>query len=132
MVNPADGPFLFDTSAESWLARSEQTHVIEWMRAYLLHHEVHISAVTVMERIRGYSLLWRRAEDTRKGRIEAARVAYLRNLGRVLPLDAAIAVVAGEIMSLLPEPPTPPRRSHHLMESRQERLARWRFDGMIA
>jgi hypothetical protein len=32
----------------------------------------------------------------------------------------------------LPDPPTPPRHSHHLAESRQERLARWRFDGMIA
>jgi predicted nucleic acid-binding protein len=50
----------------------------------------------------------------------------------VWPLDGAIAVIAGEIMSLLPDPPTPPRRSHHLAESRQERLARWRFDGMIA
>jgi hypothetical protein len=41
-------------------------------------------------------------------------------------------VVAGEIMALLPDPPTPPRRSHQLTESRQERLARWRFDAMIA
>jgi len=40
--------------------------------------------------------------------------------------------VAGEIMALTPDPPTPPRRSHRLAESRQERLARWRFDGMIA
>ncbi len=35
-------------------------------------------------------------------------------------------------MALLPEPPTPPRRSHRLVESRQERLARWRFDAIIA
>ena len=80
------------------------------MREYLSHHEVHISAVTVMERVRGYSLLWRRAEEGRRQRIEAARVAYLTNLGRVWPLDEAIAVVAGEIMALLPEAPTPPRR----------------------
>lgn len=89
-------------------------------------------AVTVMERIRGYTLLWRRAEGSNKERIEAARVAYLMRLGRVVPLDGAIAVVAGEIMALLPEPPTPPRRSHQFVESRQERLARWRFDAMIA
>ncbi len=44
----------------------------------------------------------------------------------------AVAVVAGEIMALVPDPPTPPKRSHHLAESRQERLSRWRFDGMIA
>jgi predicted nucleic acid-binding protein len=59
-------------------------------------------------------------------------LGHLTRLGRVWPPDAAIAVVAGEIMALLPEPPTPPRRSHQLVESRQERLARWRFDGMVA
>ncbi len=85
-----------------------------------------------MERIRGYSLLWRRVHEERRENIESARIAYLSALGPVWPLDAAVAVVAGEIMSLLPDPPTPPRRSHHLAESRQERLARWRFDGMIA
>jgi predicted nucleic acid-binding protein len=93
---------------------------------------VHISAVTVMERVRGYSLLWRRAQEGGRERIEAKRVAYLANLGRVWPLDGAIAVVSGEITAMLPDPPTPPRRSHRLAESRQERLARWRFDGMIA
>jgi predicted nucleic acid-binding protein len=132
MLNPASGPFLFDTSAESWFGRGERSEALEWMRVYLSHHEIHISAVTVMERVRGYSLLWRRTEEGNRERIEAARVAYLTKLGRVLPLDTAIAAVAGEITALLPEPPTPPRRSHQLMESRQERLARWRFDGMIA
>ena len=48
------------------------------------------------------------------------------------PLDGAAGVVAGEIMALIPDPPTPPRRSHRRAESRQERLARWRFDAMIA
>lgn len=126
------GPFLFDTSAESWLGRTERSEALNWMRAYLSHHEIHISAVTVAERVRGYSLLWRRAGEDRRERIEAARVVYLATLGRVWPLDAAAAVVAGEIMALIPNPPTPPRRSPQLVESRQERLARWRFDGMIA
>ena len=132
MVHSAFGPFLFDTSAESWLARAEHSAVRDWMREYLSRHRVQISAVTVLERVRGYSLLWRRAPADRRGRIETARVAYLSELGAVWPLDGAVAVVAGEIMALLPDPPTPPRRSHHLAESRQERLARWRFDGMIA
>jgi predicted nucleic acid-binding protein len=132
MVNPESGPFLFDTSAESWLGRSERPEVLGWMREYLLRHEIHISAVTVMERVRGYALLWRCAEDGRRASIEAARVAYITKLGRVVPIDGAIALVAGEIMALLPEPPTAPRRSHHFAESRQERLARWRFDTMIA
>ena len=132
MISPTAGSVFFDTSAESCLARAERTEVIEWMRGYMLHHEIHVSAVTVMERVRGYSLLWRRATDSKRESIEAARVAYLRNLGRVVPLEAAIAVVAGEIIATLTVPPSPPRRSHQLMESRQERLARWRFDGMIA
>lgn len=132
MVDPASGPFLFDTSAESWLARAGRTEIAVWMRKYLALHQAHISAVTVLERARGYSLLWRRAQPDRQEHIEAARSAYLSELGRVWPLDRAVAVVAGEVMALLPGPPTPPRRSHLLAESRQERLARWRFDGMIA
>ena len=132
MLDPAAGPFLFDTSAESWLARSDCPAVLNWMREYLSHHQVHLSAVTVIERVRGYSLLWRRAQEDRRQRIEAGRIAYLTELGHVWHLDAAVAVVAGEIMALLPDPPTAPRRSHRLAESRPERLARWRFDGVIA
>lgn len=132
MVDPAHGPFLFDTSAESWLGRSDRTEVREWMRGYLSHYQVQVSALTITERVRGYSLLWRRAEPLERERIEAARVAYLSNFRRVVPFDAATAAVAGEIMALVPDPPTPPRRSHRLVESRQERLARWRFDAMVA
>ena len=60
------------------------------------------------------------------------RIAYLRQLGRVLAFDTAAAVLAGEIMALIPQPPTPPRRSHGLAESRTDRLSRWRFDALIA
>jgi len=126
------GPFLFDTSAESWLARSHDAEERSWFRDYLSIHRVHVSAVTVVERIRGYALLSRRAQQNRREAIEAARVAYLSELGRVWPLDGAVGIVAGEVMALLPNPPTPPRRAHLLAESRQERLVRWRFDGMIA
>jgi predicted nucleic acid-binding protein len=132
MLDPASGPFMFDTSAESWLARAEHSGAIDWMRAYLSRHEVHISSITVLERIRGYSLLWRRADQSRREGIESARIAYLARPGRVWPLDGAVAVVAGELMAIVPDPPTPPRRSHKLAESRQERLSRWRFDQMIA
>ena len=127
MVSPRFGPFLFDTSSESWLGRAENVDGQAWLRQYLLRHELHVSAVTVIERVRGYSLLWRRVEEERRSLIEASRIAYLGNLGRVWPLDGAVAVVAGEIMATLPDPPTPPRRSHQLAETRQERLARWRL-----
>lgn len=55
------------------------------MIAYLSLHPVHISAVTVLERTRGYSLLWRRSEGHDQIRIESARVAYLSTLGKVWP-----------------------------------------------
>jgi hypothetical protein len=92
MINPASGPFLFDTSAENWLGRAQHSRERDWMQDYLSRHETHISAVTVMERVRGYSLLWRRAKKGGRERIEAARVAYLSNLGRVWPLDEAVAI----------------------------------------
>lgn len=132
MIDPAWGPFLFDTSAESWLARSEQPAIRNWIDAYWARHPIDVSAVTVLQRTRGYSLLWHASSGERRTRIEAARIGYLSALGRVWPLDTAIAITSAEIMAMLPEPPTPPKRSHRLTESRQERLSRWRFDTMIA
>ena len=132
MISATSGPFLFDTSAESWLARSQNSFVKDWFREYLSLHQVHISAVTVIERIHGYALLAQRAIGEQALKIEIARIAYLGELGQIWPLDKAAAVVAGEIMALLPQPPTSPRRTHKLVESRQDRLVRWRFDAMIA
>ncbi len=132
MVDPRSGPFLFDTSAESWFARAGHPAGRAWLTAYFKHHEKHISVVTLIERIRGYSLLWRRAEQGGQERIESARISYIRNLGRVWSIDASVAIISAEMMAQLPEPPTPARRSHRLAESRQDRLARWRFDEIIA
>jgi len=132
MVDPASGPFLFDASAESWLARSRDAAVRKWLRAYLAQHQLHVSSITVLERIRGYALLWRAATPERRVHIESARVAYLREFGRVWAVDPGIAVVAAEIMALAPKPPSPPRRTHRLAESGQERLVRWRLDAIIA
>src|SRR6476661_1249824 len=132
MISPAWGPFLFDTSAESWLARSQDSRITSWFREYLSLHQVHVSAVTIIERIRGFALLAQRAAAKEPKGIDAARIAYLSELGQVWPLDRAAGVVAGEIMALLPQPPTPPRRTHKFVESRQDRLVRWRFDAMIA
>ena len=82
MVDPTSGPFLFGTSAESWLARTEHPQVLDWLRGYLAHHQINVSAATVLERVRGYSLLWRRTSTDRQAHIETARIAYLENLGR--------------------------------------------------
>jgi hypothetical protein len=34
MLDPASGPFLFDTSAESWLARPGNPGATDWMRGF--------------------------------------------------------------------------------------------------
>jgi predicted nucleic acid-binding protein len=132
MISPAWGPFLFDTSAESWLGRSRSSNVQVWVQQYLSAHQVHVSAITVMERIRGYALMARHPDPSLRLETATMRADYLKSLGVVRPVDTAISVIAGEILALIPDPPTPPRRSHRLAESRQDRLVRWRFDTIIA
>jgi predicted nucleic acid-binding protein len=132
VIHPGWGPFLFDTSAESWFARVREPVAINWWREYLKRNPVHISSITIFERMRGYAMLWHRADHERRAMVESARVAYLAAGRKVWPVDAAVSTVAGEIAALIPEPPTPPKRSHRASESRAERLARWRFDGIIA
>lgn len=132
MVEPAFGPFLFDTSAESWLARSADPAVQRWFRDYLRLHPMHVSAVTVLERMRGYAALLAKSSAERRAQIALARQAYMGAMGKVWPIDAAVAIVAADLMALLPQPPSPPKRAHRMAESRQERLVRWRFDLLIA
>ena len=122
-LDPAWGPFLFDTSAESWLERNaDEGRVRTWLDGYLARHEMQLSAITVLERVRGYARLGRRAE----------KEAYLRTVGRVWPVDTGVALATAEVLALLPEPPSPAKRTHRLVESRAGRLGRWRFDAMIA
>lgn len=132
VLNPAAGPFLFDTSAESWFARQIDAPAQDgWMR-YLESHPVPLSAVTVFERVRGYALLARDASASKRPAVERARRDYLADLGFVCPVEQGVASIAAETSALLRQPPTPPKRAHPFVESRQERLARWRADTMIA
>jgi predicted nucleic acid-binding protein len=127
------GPFVFDTSAESWLVRSGVPEVQQWMISYLERHPVFVSAITVVERLNGYNLALRRAtapED--RDRLKKRRADYVGDPTRVLPVDVAVAAAASELMALVPDPPSPPKRSHQAAESRSDRLARWRFDVMVA
>jgi predicted nucleic acid-binding protein len=122
-LDPAWGPFLFDTSAESWLDRNAGNRTVQqWLDEYLARHEMQLSAITVLERVRGYARLGRLRE----------RETYLRTLGRVWPVDTGVALAAAEILALVPEAPSPGKRTHRMMESRAGRLSRWRFDVMIA
>jgi predicted nucleic acid-binding protein len=133
VLDPSSGPFLFDTSAESWFARQKAAPAQDWWLRYLESHPVHISAVTVFERVRGYALLARDASlASKRQEVERARLDYLADLGFVWPVEQGVASIAAEICALLRQPPTPPKRAHQFVESRQERLARWRADTMIA
>jgi predicted nucleic acid-binding protein len=93
---------------------------------------MHVSAITVMERMRGFALLLKRDAPERRANIELTRQNYLDSLGVVIPVDASVALYAAELAALLPQPPTPLKRSHRIAEVRQERLFRWRCDILIA
>lgn len=128
-----DAPCVFDTSAESWFARNEAPEVQSWFGRYLELHPVFVSAVTVIERMTGYNLAIREAATSEaRDRLGQRRSAYIGDPNRVLPVDATVAAVAAELLVMVPDPPTPPRRTHRAAESRNDRLARWRFDCLVA
>jgi len=126
------GPFLFDTSAESWLARTDSPEVQRWLIEYVARHPVLVSAVTVIERLNGYNLALRRASPATRELLQRRRAAYVGDPSRVLAMDVTVAAAAAELLALVPDPPSPPKRSHQLAESRSDRLARWRFDTLVA
>lgn len=124
------GPFLFDTSAESWLAREPAGQ--RWLLQYASRHLVYVSAVTVLERLTGYGLAIDQAPPGRVRILTTMRDAYDQNPGRILPVHQGVAWAAAEILRLLPAPPSPAITSHRRMESKATRVARWRFDVIIA
>ena len=71
-----------------------------------------VSAVTVVERLRGFALLRQRMEQARRARAEAERQQYLLAIEtgriRVLPLSTEAAKFGAEMMALCPHPPSPP------------------------
>ena len=52
MIDPASGPFMFETSAESWLTRAAHSGAIDSLHADLARHEVQVPSITLLERIR--------------------------------------------------------------------------------
>lgn len=132
MPHVPEGPLLFDTSAESLICRTPHDHLPAWLQDYLGRRQADISAVTVFERIRGYELLLNRASAENRSQIGKLKAEYLSELGTIWPVDAGAAIVAAAIMALVPNPPSPPRKSHRIAESRQSRLARWQNDILVA
>lgn len=125
-------PLLLDTSAESRLPRILGASEGQAIRQVMRERQIAVSAITILERIRGFSLARERAEPSRWRILDEARLSYLSAPRTILPVDGAVAVISGELMALLPQPPSPPKRNHRGQENRAERLARWRFDIMIA
>jgi predicted nucleic acid-binding protein len=132
VTDPAVGPFLFDTSAEYWLERSTDPDIGRWVDSYARYHSKQVSAITVMERMRGYAMSIQRDPPDRRALLALKRQEYLDSLGEVRPVDAPVALQAAELAAMLPQPPTPPKRAHRFLESRQDRLFRWRCDILIA
>lgn len=126
------GPGVFDTSAESWLSRSKEPEVQAWLLDYMGRHPVYVSAATVLERLYGFNKAIAICEAGRRPHLLAGRSAYIGDSGRVLPMDVAVSAIAAELLLLVPQPPSPPRKSHAATETRSDRLARWRFDAVIA
>ncbi|SRR5579864_8960880 len=136
MIDPTSGPFVFDTSAESYLSTAPSQAEAEWLLHYSALFPVYVAVAGVMERARGYFLARDRCEPARRVEIERRMLQYFGSVGvspsRVMDLTTTIGLLSAQLMSRLPAPPSPPAHSHKRTESRQDRLSRWRFDIMIA
>ncbi len=128
-MNP-EGPFLFDTSAESWLSREPAGR--QWLLQYARRHLVFVSAVTIMERVTGFGIAMAQASPERAEWIRLMRDSYDQNPARVLPVHHGVAWAAAELICLVPSPPSPSVSAHRRTESKASRIARWRFDVLIA
>jgi predicted nucleic acid-binding protein len=135
MTDPASGPFLFDTSAESYLGRPRSGTEADWLVNYTVLFPMYVAVPSVVERARGYYMAIESTAPVRQAELRHRMLRYIHSLGtgsRVLNLTVPIALLAAQLMSLVPHPSSPPRHSHQATESRQDRLSRWRFDVMIA
>lgn len=136
MIDPASGPFVFDTSAESYLSPARSPAEAEWLLRYAELFPMFVAVITIMERARGYFLGRDRCAPGRRIEIESKMLEYVQSVSaspsRVLDLTTAIGLLSAQMMSMLAVPPSPPARTHQRAESRQDRLSRWRFDIMIA
>ncbi|MCC6540069.1 MAG: hypothetical protein IT162_21150 [Bryobacterales bacterium] len=127
------GPGVFDTSAESWLCRSPEPTVRAWFHDYMSRHPVFVSAITVLERLHGFNKAIAAAtDDLHRARLSTWRGTYVGDPARVFPVDVAVSAIAAELLLMVPHPPAPPRKTYAAAESRADRLARWRFDTVIA
>jgi len=112
-------PFLFDTSADSYLTRTREPLEREWLRSYLKRFPIQVSVITVVDRLRGYALVVGRCEPRRRRQWQAEREHNV--LAGIPPADGSSAgglVARGWPPSVRQRP--------------RRRQVRWRFDILIA
>jgi len=80
VIEPDAGPYLFDTSAQSYLTVAGAAAESEWLTRYSAIFPVHVSAVTVVEQMRGYAVAELQADPPRQGVVQQFTQAYLSSL----------------------------------------------------
>ena len=104
MTDPASGPFLFDTSAESYLGRPPSEAEADWFVQYTVSFPMYVAVPSVMERARGYYIAIDSADPVRRAEIRHRMLKYIHSVetgSRVLNLTVPIALVAAQLMSLV-------------------------------
>jgi len=81
VIDPLSGPFVFDTSAQSYLARTMDAAEAAWRDAYAQVFPLFVSAITVLERTRGHVLAEVNAEPSRRAFMAQRTREYLRSVG---------------------------------------------------
>jgi predicted nucleic acid-binding protein len=111
VTDPQSGPFIFDTSALSHLAQTQDAAEEEWREAYSSVFPVHVSVITVLERVRGYRLAEERADSARREVIARRTAEYLRSLQSagtiVLDFTTRAAAFFGSVNGTAPESSQP-------------------------
>src|SRR6266852_4255741 len=120
MTDPAGGPFLFDTSADSYFDKTPRQADRDWLQVYVILWPLQVSVITVIERLRRYALLIERTDLSRRSLAEAARNVYIEDLreGAIIagPLAGGASRIAAELLVRGPNPPGPPRQSHRFTD----------------
>ena len=97
------------------------------------YHTVHVSAITVMERMRGYALSIQRDPPDRRTLLALKRQDYLDSLGEVRPVDAAVAVLRRRTSRAAAPTALPAKaQSPHRRSRARNAWFRWRCDILIA
>ena len=103
MIDPASGPFVFDTSADSYLSRTVSPPEDLWLHRYFARFPMLVSAVTAVERLRGFALLCQQMEQAGRARAAAGSAQPARPPTRVEKALDDLARAAETDLNLMPD-----------------------------